>query len=469
VTTLRSHRKAGTRGGGGTHDQDDQEGSVSSRAAWPGAAVDAALTTALRAHTAPGERVAVALSGGIDSMVLLDALHSLAPRFALRLSAVHVNHRLSPQAGRWAEFCAEACATRGVPLEIHRVEVARRPGQSLEAAARVARYEKLLAADVDVVALAHHADDQAETILLQLLRGAGPAGLAAMPGYRQRDAGEPALLRPMLELPRSTLAAYANARGLVWVDDESNADRRHKRNLLRIDVAPLLAEAFPGYPSVLVRAASHQAEASDLLDELACQDAGDTQHGLDRAALTALAPARAGNLLRWFLRGEGLRPPSTARLAEMLAQLQTAGADARTRILHDGAEIGCHRGRVVVHAAAAGPYARGWRGESSVELPGGILQFERTHGAGIAAAKFDVAVVTLRSRRGGERIQLAANRPQRAVKKLLYDAQLPIWRRQALPFIWCGEELVAVPGIGVALAFQAKPDEPAWSVDWRPK
>jgi tRNA(Ile)-lysidine synthase len=98
-----------------------------------------------------------------------------------------------------------------------------------------------------------------------------------------------------------------------------------------------------------------------------------------------------------------------------------------------------------------------------------MLRFERAHGAGIAAAKFDAAVVTLRSRRGGERIQLAANRPRRAVKKLLYDAQLPIWRRQALPFIWCGEELAAVPGIGVALAFQAQPDEAAWSVDWRPR
>jgi tRNA(Ile)-lysidine synthase len=239
--------------------------------------------------------------------------------------------------------------------------------------------------------------------------------------------------------------------------------------LLRLDVAPLLAQAFPGYPSVLVRAAGHQAEASALLDELARQDAGDTRDGLDRAALAALSPARARNLLRWFLRGEGLRPPSTARLAEMLAQLLTAGADARTRIVHDGAEIGCHRGRVVVHAAATGSYARGWRGENSVELPGGVLRFERTHGDGIAAAKFDAAVVTLRSRHGGERIQVAANRPRRAVKKLLYDAQLPIWRRETLPFIWCGEELAAVPGIGVALAFQAKPGEAAWRVDWRPK
>ena len=447
----------------------DRARTLGSRDAPAVVAVDSALAAALATYSAPGQRIAVALSGGMDSIVLLDALHALTPRFTLALSALHVDHQLSPHAGRWAEFCAAACAARGVPLTVARVDVARRAGQSLEAAARAARNRELLRADADIVALAHHAEDQAETVLLQLLRGAGPAGLAAMPRHRAASAGTPALLRPLLDLPRATLTACANARGLAWIDDESNTDRRHKRNLLRLDVAPLLATAFAGYPSVLVRAAGHQAEASALLDQLACQDAGDTQSGLDRAALAALSPARARNLLRWFLRREGLRPPSAARLAAMLAQLQTAGTDARTRIVHDGAEIGCHRGRVVVHAAAAAAYARDWHGEHSVDLPGGTLRFERTRGDGIAAAKFDAAAVSLRSRRGGERMQLAANRPRRAVKKLLYDAQLPIWQREALPFIWCGEALAAVPGIGVALAFQARPDEDAWHVDWCPK
>ncbi|MEP6998324.1 MAG: tRNA lysidine(34) synthetase TilS, partial [Betaproteobacteria bacterium] len=253
----------------GISDAGDRVASLSRRDAPPISTVDAALAAALAAHGVSGVRIAVALSGGIDSMVLLDALHALAPRFALHLSALHVDHRLSPRSERWAQFCAEACAARGVPLTVHRVDVARRAGQSLEAVARAARYAKLLGANIDIVALAHHADDQAETILLQLLRGAGPAGLAAMPRYRARSASGPALLRPLLELPRAALAAYANARGLAWVDDESNEDRRHKRNLLRLSVAPLLAQAFPGYPTVLARAAGHQAEAAALLDELA--------------------------------------------------------------------------------------------------------------------------------------------------------------------------------------------------------
>ena len=152
--------------------------------------------------------MAVALSGGLDSMVLLDALATLASRDGVTLSAIHVHHGLSPNADRWAEFCAAQCAVREVPLTLHRVALARASGRSLEALARAARYERLLAADVDVIALAHHADDQAETLLLQLLRGAGPHGLAAMPSWRD---GRPALLRPLLALPRATLAACAAA------------------------------------------------------------------------------------------------------------------------------------------------------------------------------------------------------------------------------------------------------------------
>jgi tRNA(Ile)-lysidine synthase len=152
----------------------------------------------------------------------------------------------------------------------------------------------------------------------------------------------------------------------------------------------------------------------------------------------------------------------------MLAQLVAARADARTRIVHDGVEIGRYRDRILVHAAAVDPFVRAWQGEDRVQLPGGALRFERARGTGIASAKLAAAPVTLRSRIGGERIQLAANRPRRAVKKLLYDAQLPPWHRQGLPLIWCGDELAAVPGLGVAVAFQAEADEAAWRVTWHP-
>jgi tRNA(Ile)-lysidine synthase len=430
-------------------------------------AVDAALAAALTEHVAPGARLAVALSGGIDSMVLLDAAAARAAAHRLLLCAIHVQHGLSPNAERWAEFCSAQCALRGVALVTHRLSLQRRRGESLEALARSARYACLFESEVEAVALAHHADDQAETLLLQLLRGAGPHGLSAMARHRP---GRPALLRPLLGLTRATLEAYASARALAWIDDESNADRRHARNFLRHEVAPLLGARFEGYPATLARAARHQAEAVELADALAHADGAGAiaANGLDCARLRALSPARSRNLLRYFLRGEGLRPPSQARLEEMLRQLEHAAPDARTRIAHDGAEIGCHRGRVVVHASAAPPFLRAWDGETELLLPGGVLRFEPAQGSGLAAVKFMQAPVTLRSRCGGERIRLAADRPTRAVKKLLQEARMPPWERDALPLVWSGDELAAVPGIGVALAYQAAPGEAAWCLSWQP-
>ena len=270
----------------------------------------------MTAWVPPASRIAVGLSGGMDSMVLLDALASVAGPRSLRLSAIHVHHGISANADAWASFCAKQCASRNVAFTLHRLDLERKSGQSLEAVARGARYQALMAADVDVVALAHHADDQAETLLLQLFRGSGPRGISAMPAYR---AGRPTLLRPLLSLPRRLLTEYAHARGLAWIEDESNADSRHKRNALRNEIAPRLALHFPGYPETLSRAASRQAEASALLDELASIDAasGLDEDGLERALLARLSPERAGNVLRWFLRREGLRAPSEARLAEM--------------------------------------------------------------------------------------------------------------------------------------------------------
>ena len=431
------------------------------------AAVDAAIGAALAEHMNAGARVALALSGGVDSMVLLDVLAPLVASHPLSLSAIHVHHGLSPNADRWAHFCAEQCALRNVQLTVHRLQLERRPGQSIEALARAARYKCLLASDADVVALAHHADDQAETVLLQLLRGAGPRGMSAMAGFRE---GRPSLWRPLLSLSRQKVHDYARSRGLAWIEDESNVDQKHKRNLLRHAVAPLLSASFPGYPGTLVRAAAHQAEATALLDELAALDAAGAvdELGLDRISLAALPAARAANLLRWFIRREGLRPPSQASLSEMLRQLVLSADDAKVSIAHEGREIGVHRGRIRVHTRPPEPYVLAWHGEREVRLPCGALTFVPVHGAGLCADKLKPGPVSLRSRTGGERIQLATNRPHHAVKKLLQQAGLPRWERDALPLVWCGDELAAIPGIGVAVAFQAAGEAAGWALAWRP-
>ena len=437
-------------------------------------AVRAALAT-LPAREGRAPRVAVALSGGRDSMALLDALAECAGAAGIELSAIHVHHGLSPHADAWAQFCADECARRGVAFVAERVRVARRGGESLEAAARDARYAALAEHDVDCIALAHHADDQAETLLLQLMRGAGPHGLAAM--ARERHDRGPMHMRPLLAVSRAEIEAYVAARGLAFVDDESNADTRFKRNFLRHEIGPRLARAFPGYPATLARAARHQADAAALLDAMAAQDAvsagyaSETNATLDRATLSALArsaPARARNLLRWFIRQHGLPLPSSARLGAMLAQLTGAPPDARVRCRHAGAELGIHRGRIALHAPPPGPYAVRWNGASVLALPHGMLHFATSDGGGLARAAVADQPIVVRPRRGGEQLRIAANRPRQSLKRLLHDAGVPEWDRVAWPLVWCGDALAAVPGIGIALEFQSSGSAPGYTLRWQP-
>jgi tRNA(Ile)-lysidine synthase len=449
-------------------------------------AVQAALAAFAggRCSSDTARRVAIGLSGGRDSMALLDAAVRVAAALPVELSAVHVHHGLSPRADDWAAFCSGACRERGVALTIRRVDVARRGGQSLEAAARSARYAAFAGLEVDAVALAHHADDQAETLLLQLLRGAGPHGAAAMARATPPRATGPALLRPLLGLPRRAIDAYVAARGIAHVDDDSNADVTLRRNRLRQEVAPLLAAAFPGYPQTLVRAAGHQAEAAQLLDELAALDArgavapalpGTAPTGggvLDRRALTALSDARARNLLRWFLCSHDLRPPSAASLASMLSQIAASAADARVAIAHDGATLGVHRGWIAIHREPAAGWEAVWRGEPELALPHGTLAFralaEGGEDVGIASAALAGRPLAVRAARGGERLRLAAGRPRRALTDLWREAGVPPWARTAWPLLFCGGELAAVPGLGIAPPFAVRDGAPGYAVAWRP-
>ncbi len=245
-------------------------------------------------------------------------------------------------------------------------------------------------------------------------------------------------------------------RRLEWIDDESNADTDVRRNFLRHEIAPRLAQAFPGYPGTLVRAARHQAEAALLADELAAHDAhgaiaedpllGTTLSRESLAVLAGAAPHRARNLLRWFLREHGLRAPSSARLAAMLDQLAHAATDARVTLAHDGVVLGIHRGRIGVHSPPVARFAFPWHGENAVELPHGVLEFAPAQGAGLAAAALGSGAVTIRSRVGGERIRLGEDRAARPLKRLLQEAGIPRWQRDDLPLVWCGDVLAGVPG-----------------------
>ena len=276
---------------------------------------------------APAESLCVGLSGGRDSVVLLHLLARLD--LGPRLSAIHVHHGLSRHAERWSAFCADLCGTLGVPLRVERVAVADGRGLGLEAAARHARYEAFARCGADSLLLAHHRNDQAETLLFNLVRGTGITGAAGMPA--ERRLGSLRLLRPLLGVPRSDIEAYAEEHDLAWIDDESNDDTGFSRNFLRHEVLPVIEGRFPGAAACLAGAAAHFSEADLLLADLAETDWQACADGdcLPMAALQRLSPARLKNLLRYRLRRLGWRVPAARRLEEFVRQLLEAAPDTR--------------------------------------------------------------------------------------------------------------------------------------------
>ena len=456
-----------------------RKSSRSSRATTGPADLAAHVAAQLKNVVKPADRLLIGFSGGVDSVVLLDSLARLRRSLRFRLAALHVDHQLSPNAGRWSTFCKAFCHERGIAFKSVKVRVAR--GDSIEAAARTARYAAYAREPADYVVLAQHQDDQAETVLLQLLRGAGVKGLAAMPPLRSRQPStvsrqrSTSILRPLLDVTRSDILDYAKARKLKWVEDESNRNTYFQRNFLRHEVLPVIARRFPGYRGTLARSAQHLAEASRVLDEVAAADAaGHMDEGtLAVEALRGLPAARAKNLLRHFLSRRGVSMPAAERLDEALRQALTAKEDARVLIDLGDVELRRFEKRLHVAPKLATPrpgYARRWRGEKKLLLPelGGVLAMDRGRGGGLSVARLRGQPVTIRVRRGGERLQPDARRPRRSLKNLLQEARVPPWQRERLPLIFCGDELVWAPGIGVDTAYSSERGEAALNPEWRP-
>ncbi len=383
-----------------------------------------------------GKRLAVGFSGGIDSVVLLHLLHSLRPAFGFRLSAVHVNHGLSPNAASWEKFCSSFCRDLDLPFVAKRVKV-KKEKSSPEAAAREARREALSKVKVDAIALAHHLDDQAETVLLNLLRGTGIEGASGMQA-RSRLGGK-LLLRPLLTVSRADIAAYAAEHRLGWIEDESNADTALTRNFLRHRVGPLLESRFPRWREALARAARHFAKEK-------------------------IDPSR---LLRMFLASKGLKPPSESKLREMMKQL-SAGKGA---LEHDGKVLRFYREKIFTSEKKKKPAfkPRSWHGQARLELPalGGELRFRTARGQGIDRRLLEGKAVQVRLRSGGERLRLDARRPRRTLKNLFQETGVPPWERERLPLLFCGEDLVWAPRLGIDAGWRATKTAAGIIPEWR--
>ena len=294
-------------------------------------------------HLSPNQQLAVGFSGGRDSVALLHIAHGLQSTLGFQLTAWHVNHRLSPQADEWQHFCGTFCDRLGVPLNVMVVDVPRGTAEGLEAAARARRYAAFGGMAADWLLLGQHRGDQAETMLFNLLRGAGVLGASGMPAMRELGRGMK-LLRPMLRAERKEIDAYLQRNALPWVDDESNANSSFSRNFLRHEVIPLLQSRFPAAVSTLAGAANRFAEAKTLLDDLAQLDlGGQSPHfPLPVETLTKLTEPRGRNLLRFLLLRHGARISSEARLTEALRQLREAGPDKHPAVQF-GARALCRR------------------------------------------------------------------------------------------------------------------------------
>lgn len=415
----------------------------------------------------PNAGYLLAFSGGLDSTVLLHALKQARPDAPVR--AVHVDHGWHADAPRWAERCVRAAAAIGVACRVLRLpQDAPRDG-GLEAAARRARYA-LLATELapgEVLLTAHHADDQAETVLLMALRGSGLPGLAAMPRVTAFGAGRHA--RPLLDFERAALGAWAAAAGLEHLEDPSNADPRRDRNLLRAGVLPVLRGRWPALATTLGRVAAHAAEAQDLLAELgAAELAGglEADGSLRIEHLERIPAHHRPNLLRhWFARA-GLPAPPQRELDRVLDEVVPAARDRRPLVTWPGGEVRGWRGRLYarVPPAPLGPGPWAWDLRAPLVLPDGSrLTAAPGQGPGLALAVGTPVEVRLRS--GGERVRLAPDGPARALKDLLQERAIPPWRRARLPLIHHGGELVAVADLCVAAAARGTP---GLALSWQP-
>jgi tRNA(Ile)-lysidine synthase len=405
----------------------------------------------------------VALSGGIDSVVLLHLLHQLQKKYRFTLNAMHVHHGLSKNADTWVKFCEKLCMKLSLPLDVEYIQLPHKKSLGIEGEARRLRYEKLLKTKTDLIVLAHHEDDQAETFLLQLIRGAGVKGLSSMAHF---DATKK-LWRPFLNTSKSDIESYAKQYKLKWIEDESNQNIDFDRNFIRSKVLPILKNRFNHIIKVISRSSAHLAEAQYLLDDLAkidlksCLKSNNYNNKLQVKNLNKLSLTRAKNVLRYWLELNDQLMPSKDLLGELLRQVLHAKKDATLKIeLSKNHEI--RRYQDVIYLVRKNQqkqknYEIFWNGESEIILPNGSkLAFKKVKGRGVDLKFLDNQKLKIKNRQGGESFKPDSKRPTKKIKQLLQESDLPPWERDFLPLIFIGDQLASVPNFGVDTKFQTK-------------
>lgn len=410
--------------------------------------------SSLKAASPAAKRIGLALSGGLDSVVLLDTVCKAVKANSHDLTEVwvfHIHHGLQKSADQWLEFCERLAKKYQVHFDFRLLHFANSAQGNIEARARVERYDALtdlcIEHDVEDLLLAHHQNDQAETVLLQLLRGSGVAGLSGMPLHRTNvNQGNPITLwRPLLNQSRAELEAYAKEHKLRWVEDPSNQNTRYRRNAIRKEIIPKLEKIQPGAIANLARSAALLAQSQVLLDRLAKQDGKGIFQGnkLKLAPLLALAktdqPA-ANNVMRYWLKLNDLAMPSQERLESWWKDLKLVKPDSSLEWQHDEASIYLWRGVLQVTQCMAGRWVF-----QNVPARSKLL--------GLSADWVNTAqeqgLIEERLRQGAEKLQVKPNTPRKTLKNLFQESDTPPWERQA-PLLYINDQLVAIAGVGAS-------------------
>ena len=419
-------------------------------------------------------RLLVGYSGGLDSHVLLHLCANMAQFHDIDLLAIHVNHGLQQKAVEWGLHCREVCGSLGVAY--HQIDLDLKPskGASLEAEAREARYAAIQSEmqPGDILLTAHHQEDQAETLLLQLLRGSGVHGLAAMPALMVFGKGY--LFRPLLNHSKRDLQAYADQHQLAWVDDPSNFDTDFDRNFLRQRVFPVMRERWPSLAGTISRSAGYCAEARDLIDEIAGQDLSgllDAEtNTLQLSELRMLSEMRIRSVLRHWIQLSGYRTPSSKRLQEIISQVFGAAEDRSPVIAWDHLEVRRYRDRLYM-MKQSDPVPENlkleWNGDEKLELPGqlGCLVFERDFG-GISEQKLANRHLTVRFNVSGMSYYPSGQSHHQSLKNFFQQQGIPPWERKKIPCLFADDELVAVGELLINAPFAAGANEKGLSLRW---
>ena len=412
----------------------------------------AAKTSKPTGTKTPPAQLAVAFSGGLDSTVLLHA--TIKAHGKKNVHAFHVHHGIQKEADQWQAHCKAVAKKLGCHFDTRNVKLNKQ--SNIESQARNLRYEALTqmcqAHKIQDLLLAHHLDDQAETVLIQLMRGAGLPGLSAMPQVKSKELIH--LWRPFLNMRRKDLEIYAKEHQLTWIEDPSNQDESYRRNAIRKSILPTLEKFQEGAIENLSRSAKHLGEAQELLNQLADIDLGlmEAKEGLSKTNLIRLyktSQARATNALRRWLSKNGLAYPSEERLTAWWSELQQTRPDSKLQWEHDQQVIRLWRGHLTITQEANSSEMMGeW---TFKKIPANSKK------PGIAKDRFDQAkkkgLINTMAREGGEKFKVDSKRPRRSLKNLYQEAAIPPWQRD-VPLLYIGEELVAVAGIGISADWQ---------------